>query len=34
MQLKFIVFCEFKEANEDNFELNQHTTFTFSIHAK
>ena len=33
MQLKFMVFCEFKEANEENIELNQHTAFTLSIHA-
>ena len=29
-----MVFCKFKEANEDNVELSQHTSFTFSIHAK
>ena len=29
MQMKFIVSCKFMEANEENIELNQHTTFTF-----
>ena len=34
MQLKFMVFCKFKVASEENIELSQHTTFTFYIHAK
>ena len=25
MQLKFMVFCTFEEANKENIELNQHT---------
>ena len=34
MQMKFIVSCKFMEANEENIELNKHTTFTFKIQTK